>query len=187
MPRYVKGNLHIDTVEIPGVSGVIGMCACPGSGYLWGTHSNEERGVESDLNTLRDWGADGIVSFIQPMEFHMVHAPDMGSLIQERGMWWKHLPIQDMSTPSKKFEILWKEQSPDLHQRLLNGEKIALHCLAGLGRAGMVSARLMVEFGVKPKDAIAAVRASRPGTIQTWRQKFYVSRCKSVPSLTNRD
>jgi len=56
MPRYVKGKLHIDTVEIPGVPGVLGMCSCPGSGYLWGSTSNEERGVEADLDTLKDWG-----------------------------------------------------------------------------------------------------------------------------------
>lgn len=183
MPRYVKGKLHIDTVEIPGVPGTIGMCSCPGSGYLWGHSSGEERGVESDLETLQEWGANGVVSFIQSMEFHLVHAPDLGQLIQDREMWWKHLPIRDMSTPSKQFEALWQQQSPDLHARLLAGERIALHCLAGLGRAGMITARLMVEFGVKPRDAIAAVRASRPGTIQTWRQKFYVSRCKKVPAL----
>ncbi len=186
MPKYVKGKLHIDTVQIPGVPGVIGMCSCPGSGYLWGSHNDEERGVEADLDTLREWGASGIVSFIQSMEFHMVHAPDMGQLIQDRDMWWKHMPIRDMSTPNKRFEELWQEQSPDLHKSLLNGEKIALHCLAGLGRAGMMSARLMVEFGVKPKDAITAVREARRGTIQTWRQKFYVSRRKAIPSLVNR-
>lgn len=183
MPRYVKGKLHIDTVEIPGVPGTIGMCSCPGSGFLWGSSSNEERGVEADLDTLREWGASGVVSLVQRMEFHMVHAPDIGELIEDRGMWWKHLPIQDMSTPSRTFEALWQEQSPDLHRRLLDGEKFAVHCLAGLGRAGMITARLMVEFGVRPKDAIAAVRESRPGTIQTWRQKFYVSRRKPVQEL----
>lgn len=183
MPRYVKGKLHIDTVQIPGVPGVLGMCSCPGSGYLWGSSNDEERGVEADLHTLQQWGANGIVSFIQSMEFHLVHAPDLGQLIQDHGMWWKHMPIQDMSTPTKAFEALWKTESPDIHQRLMNGEKIALHCLAGLGRAGMITARLMVEFGMKPKEAIAAVREARPGTIQTWRQKFYVSRCKAIPRL----
>ncbi|MGB0865405.1 MAG: hypothetical protein ACPGSC_02790, partial [Granulosicoccaceae bacterium] len=117
MPRYVKGKLHIDTVEIPGVPGTLGMCSCPGSGYLWGSSSNEERGVEADLDTLRDWGANGIVSLVQTMEFHLVHAPDIGQLIQERDMWWKHMPIPDMSTPSKRFESQWQEQAPDIHQK----------------------------------------------------------------------
>jgi len=183
MPKYKRGKLHIDTVEIPGVPGKLGLCACPGSGYLWGSSSNEERGVEADLDTLSAWGADGLISLIETMEFHLVHAPDLGHLVQEREMWWKHLPIRDMSTPSKRFETLWQEQAPDLHQRLLQGETIALHCLAGLGRTGMMAARLLVEFGVKPRDAVMTVREARSGTIQTWRQKFYVSRCKARPEL----
>jgi len=184
MPRFVKGKLQVDTVTIPGVAGKIAMCSCPGSAFLWGSRTDDEaRAVEKDIETLKDAGVDGVVTLIQSMEMHMVHAPDLGNLIQERDMWWKHLPIRDMGTPSKTFEAAWQEQSPEIHKKLIAGETIAIHCLAGLGRAGTITARLMVEFGVKPKDAIAQVREVRPGTIQTWRQKFYVWRCKAVPGL----
>ena len=46
------------------------------------------------------------------------------------------------------------------------------HCRGGLGRAGMISARLLVESGVEPEVAIAKVRAARPGAIETREQEL---------------
>ena len=43
--------------------------------------------------------------------------------------------------------------------RLRDGESIVLHCKGGLGRTGMVAARLLVELGCMPEEAIVAVRS----------------------------
>ena len=51
--------------------------------------------------------------------------------------------------------------------RLRDGESIVLHCKGGLGRTGMVAARLLVELGCMPEEAIVAVRQARSGTIET--------------------
>ena len=56
----------------------------------------------------------------------------------------------------------------------MNGEDVYVHCKGGLGRAGTIAARLLVELGVSPKQAIADVRAARPGAIQTREQERYV-------------
>ena len=50
----------------------------------------------------------------------------------------------------------------------------SFHCKGGLGRAGMVAARLLVESGYTPEDAIERVRAARPGAIETQAQERYV-------------
>jgi protein-tyrosine phosphatase len=49
-----------------------------------------------------------------------------------------------------------------------------MHCRGGLGRAGMISARLLVESGVEPTAAMERVRAARPGAIETPRQEEWV-------------
>ena len=49
-----------------------------------------------------------------------------------------------------------------------------VHCKGGLGRAGLVSARLLVEAGHSPCEAIALVRSVRPGAIETAAQARYV-------------
>lgn len=51
-----------------------------------------------------------------------------------------------------------------------------MHCRAGLGRTGTVAARLLVEHGARPADAIALVRTVRPGSIETVEQESYVLR-----------
>ena len=52
--------------------------------------------------------------------------------------------------------------------------RVLVHCKGGLGRAGLVAARILVERGAAPMDAINLVRRVRPGAIQTIRQEAYV-------------
>ena len=58
-----------------------------------------------------------------------------------------------------------------------------LHCRGGIGRTGTIAARLLVEFGFKPADAIALVRRTRPGTIETSAQEQYVLDLKRWPGI----
>ena len=89
-------------------------------------------------------------------------------------MEWLHLPIRDVSTPGPEFEEQWPAHSKRLRGRLDAGENIVVHCRGGLGRAGMISARLLVESGVEPEAAITRVRAARPGAIETRPQEEWV-------------
>ncbi|HVA32773.1 MAG TPA: protein-tyrosine phosphatase family protein, partial [Candidatus Baltobacteraceae bacterium] len=61
-----------------------------------------------------------------------------------------------------------------LCDRLRKGERVLVHCRGGLGRAGTVAARLLVELGMDPAEAIAAVRRARPNAIETAAQAAYV-------------
>ena len=54
------------------------------------------------------------------------------------------------------------------------GERVILHCYAGLGRTGMIAARLLVELGVEPEQAIAEVRLINRRRIQTRGQSDFV-------------
>jgi protein-tyrosine phosphatase len=54
------------------------------------------------------------------------------------------------------------------------GSRVLVHCRGGLGRAGTVSARLLVELGVPPVEAIRQVRRVRVGAIETAAQERYV-------------
>jgi protein-tyrosine phosphatase len=62
----------------------------------------------------------------------------------------------------------------ELHGILDSDGKVLAHCKGGLGRAGMVAARLLVERGVSPDEAIASVRRVRPGAIETGLQERYL-------------
>ena len=64
---------------------------------------------------------------------------------------------------------------------LRNGEDVLVHCKGGLGRAGMMAARLLVELGMEPEAAIQAVRHARKGAIETPAQLALVRRTVSRP------
>jgi len=92
---------------------------------------------------------------------------NLGDGIRRRGMEWRHLSIRDVSIPDGRFERAWPRQSREIRERLRAGDNVLVHCRGGLGRAGMIAARLLVDEGVDPDAAIAAIRAARPGAIET--------------------
>jgi hypothetical protein len=80
---------------------------------------------------------------------------------------WHHLPIPDMGEPGWHFERRWIYSGARLRRLLRRGGRVVVHCRAGLGRAGTIAARLLVELGMPPAEAISQVRKARPGAIQT--------------------
>ena len=73
--------------------------------------------------------------------------------------WTRRAPEQD-------FEHAWKVTGESIRHRLRLGFDVLLHCWGGLGRAGTITARLLVELGVQPDDAIRRVRDAYEGTIE---------------------
>jgi ADP-ribosyl-[dinitrogen reductase] hydrolase len=98
----------------------------------------------------------------------------LGEEVLRRKMLWFHLPIVDVSIPDERFEQQWKGAGKQLCWILCNGRHVLVHCRGGLGRAGMMAARLLVELGVEPAKAIADVRAVRPGAIETPEQENFI-------------
>ena len=86
-------------------------------------------------------------------------------------MRWFHLPIADVSIPDERFETQWDAASEELCSLLRGRLDVLVHCRGGLGRAGTIAARLLVELGMEPKKAIVNVRAARPGAIETTEQQ----------------
>jgi len=173
--------LRIDTITLPGNRGQIGMTICPGkkdcgiSGTVW------DRDLGADLDAISAWGADAVVTLLEDSEFEMLGITALPSILQDRGIEWHHLPIRDVDIPDRRFEGIWLKSGSRIRSILGNGGKVLLHCRGGIGRTGTIAAKLLVEFGFKPADAIAQVRSVRPGTIETSAQEQYVLELKKWP------
>ena len=166
--------LWIDAVDAGPGRGSIGITFAPGKHDRHAIGGPWARDLTKDLDAIAAWNAKAVVTLIEPHEFLLLAIPDLGAEVQRRDMGWLHLPIRDVGTPGPEFEEHWPAHSKRLRQRLDADENIVVHCRGGLGRAGMVSARLLVESGVEPEAAIERVRAARPGAIETPRQEEWV-------------
>jgi protein-tyrosine phosphatase len=158
MKTSVNDPLRIGQVSCPGTSGAIGLTLCPGK-------KDRERGWDRDLDidvaAIRDWGAQVVVSLIEKREFEFLEVIDLPNVVEEHEMRWVHLPIVDVSVPNKRFEARWVVAGANLRRVVREGGRVLFHCRGGLGRAGMIGARLLVELGMDPDEAIRAVRRAR--------------------------
>jgi ADP-ribosyl-[dinitrogen reductase] hydrolase len=154
--------------------GLIGITLCPGKQQHSAMSGSWARDLAMDLDRIRQWGVAAVVSLIEDHEMAELGAADLGPAVRARHMAWYHLPIRDVSVPDQAFEAAWQRAGPQLRFLLGQGFGVLIHCKGGLGRAGTLAARLMVELGVAPEAAMAEVRAARPGAIETQAQAQHV-------------
>lgn len=159
--------LQIAEVKTKLIAGKIGITFCPGKHDSMALSGKWARDLTTDLTAIKDWGAKLVLTLVEPEELKMLKVPLLGDEVQRLGMIWVHLPIHDYSVPDDQFEKHWLMYGKYIRTRLRNGDDIVIHCKGGLGRAGMIAARLLAEMGVEPDRAIRLVRLAREGAIET--------------------
>ena len=168
--------LQIAEVRASPSHGWIGITFCPGKCDLFAHTGAWERDLGIDLDAIAAWGAKLVLTLVEPAELKALKVPQLGHEIKRRGIEWRHLPIADFSVPTNAFEEQWVTQGREIREMLRNGDDVLVHCKGGLGRAGMITARLLAELGMDPEEAIHAVRCVRKGAIETPSQLALVRR-----------
>src|SRR5208282_3303470 len=176
----MNSPLRNDTVRLP-AGGEIGRTLCPGKIQTGAMSGDWKRDLQTDIRVISEWGAAAVLSVMEERELTKLKVSTLGDAVEWTGMDWHHLPIPDGGVPDADFENLWLYSGHRVRQSLMAGKKILIHCKGGLGRTGMIAARLMVELGEPPEDAIRRVRQARgPDAIEP-RQEEYVRRCSPPP------
>lgn len=165
-------SLRIDTLPVGPAGGLLGITAAPGQPSL--CEGTSRRGLHQDLDAIAAWGAAAVVTLVEPHELDGLGLATLGDELRGRGVAWHHWPIEDYGVPDAAFAAAWSGRVAMLLRLLEGGARVLVHCKGGLGRSGTVAARLLVEAGAAPEAAVAAVRAARPGTIETEPQRSWV-------------
>ena len=173
--------LQIAEVRASPSHGKIGITFCPGKHDHFAYTGAWERDLGIDLDAIATWGAKLVLTLVELAELKALKVPQLGHEIHRLGIEWRHLPIADYSVPTKTFEQQWVLQGRQIREMLRNGDDVLVHCKGGLGRAGMIAARLLVELGMDPEEAIHSVRHARKGAIETPAQLAVVRRTKAIP------
>ena len=156
--------LMIDTVKVPTLPGLIGISSCPGMNTFSTLDLYDDR-IENDLQSIKSWGASVIVTLLEMRELALLGVVDLPVRALSMNIFWLHLPIRNMGLPDEAFEESWKWAGPKLLNLLGEGQRVFIHCKEGIGRSGIVAARLLIESGTDPETAMKIVRKARPGSL----------------------
>ena len=184
MPIHRTSETHpleIAHVQASPDHGRIGITFCPGKHQMDAATGSWHRDLDLDLDAVKNWGASLLLTLVEQKELEQLRVPGLGQAAEVRNIQWLHLPIKDYHTPDSSFEQSWATYGAKIRQLLRGGSDIVVHCKGGLGRAGMIAARLLVELGVPPEKAIKSVRAVRKGAIETADQEDVVRQTKPFP------
>ena len=115
---------------------------------------------------LRELAAQGVEVLVNLHQ--RPHAPEA---LARHGLTELHLPVPDLAPPTS--EQLERGVAA-VERAIADGQKVAVHCGAGLGRTGTLLACYLVKRGLGPDEAIARVRAVRPGSVETLQQEVAI-------------
>ncbi|KLV10557.1 phosphatase [Photobacterium ganghwense] len=145
--------------------GALVLTPCPGT-----------KGV-SLIDTLTQFASQGvkaIVTAINHDEMQSKGVESLGEEAEKLGIRWFYAPIEDDCAPGAEFAATWSTFNTELHDILAGGGKIALHCMGGSGRTGLLAAHVLIEQGWTLTDIIEQVQALRPGAFTKPVQVEYI-------------
>lgn len=167
--------LRIATLNLPS-GGAIGVTFAPGKHQAQAMTGAWARDLDTDLLAIKAWGAQTLLSLLEPAEFDELGIVDLPAKARIAGLTWFGLPITDGAAPDERFLTPWAMLVPQFARGLEEGYRIVVHCKGGLGRAGTVACMLLRHLGIArdAQEAMVSVRAVRPGAIETAEQESFL-------------
>jgi len=143
------------------------LTPCPGT---------QGEGLKSSLEQLKESGVAAIVTAINNEEMEKVGVTELSEITKSLGMEWYHQPIEDHCAPAEGFDKEWKKVSPAIQSALDKGRKVAVHCMGGSGRTGMLATHILLDRGWKLDDIKSQVKLLRPRAFTQQVQIDYINK-----------
>jgi|SRR5436305_10825911 len=112
-----------------------------------------------EIRALKDNGLDVIVSLLTKEEDKELSLLEEKAMCETVGSEFMQFPIADVSVPASRTATL--ELVNTLDELLSKGRNVGIHCLAGVGRSGMIAACLLMMRGLSPEEALEEVSNTR--------------------------
>ena len=138
-----------------------------------------EEWLRDEIAGLGELGVTTLVSLLEDWEERELSLSAESEIAKANGIDFISYPIVDRSVPADlaSFEELVK----DLTQRINDGNGVAIHCRAGIGRSGITAASVLVQLGIDPKNVFEIITKARrypvPDTYEQieWFEQNYTS------------
>lgn len=159
--------INIDeTVFQKGRYGKLYLSSCPGIG----------KDLDEDIRLIESLEIYRLVSLTQNNELNLNY---LFNSLTKINIKYTKFAIINFSVPSLDQYDDLNTLLDEVFTDLCNNKNILIHCMAGLGRTGLLSALILTKFDISPNDAINIIRSARPGSIETEDQKNFVLNFKT--------
>ncbi|MEZ4295139.1 MAG: ATP-binding cassette domain-containing protein [Polyangiaceae bacterium] len=123
------------------------------------------REVDDDLGLLRQMGIREVICLEES-------ATVPAEALSRHGMRGTHVPIEDMRAPTVGAAC---EVCAVIRDHVEAGNPVAVHCLGGAGRTGLILAAYFIFMGSSALDALESVRRVQPRFVQSQEQVDFLS------------
>jgi protein-tyrosine phosphatase len=178
VPDALDPPLRIDWLDADdlrdGRPGLLGLTFLPGKHGVSVRYPGlvYRRELETDLATLAASGVRHLVLLVEDAELHRWGDPAIVEAAAARGIEVDRRPIPDGSPPASLAEMDDILTSVEAAREATN---VAVACMGGVGRTGVVAASALVAAGWDSDRAIERVRAVRhPEAVETPAQEAFV-------------
>lgn len=119
--------------------------------------------LEGEISGWRQEGVEVAVSLLQPHEIRELDLSREPELCKLHGIEFVAFPIEDRGVPESICEVRILVQR--VSSLLREGQGVAVHCRAGIGRTGLVGACIALEFGIPVSEVFAVLSRVRGVTV----------------------
>ena len=140
--------------------------------------------LEDEMLALRRAGVDVLVCLLTSVESDELALSDEPAAASRAGMEFHAFPIVDLGVPDPEQV---RPLLDILTSRLDDGEHVAVHCRAGIGRSSLIAAALLVRLGSPTEQAWQVIADARGVSVpetdeqRRWLDTHYAHRGPTEP------
>tara|TARA_R110000850_G_scaffold275084_1_gene413663 strand:+ start:2334 stop:2849 length:516 start_codon:yes stop_codon:yes gene_type:complete len=119
--------------------------------------------IEDEFAGIARLGISHIVSLLEHEESIELGLEDEPQLAEQHGMLFTSFPVADRCLPESVEEFA--DFTRALYHGIIAGSHTVVHCRAGIGRAGMTAAGILLQHGMTTSEAFALISKQRRVTV----------------------
>ena len=126
--------------------------------------------LSDDIEGLAQAGVDHVVSMLPKNESVELGLESEGKACKSAGIGFHNIALTDRTIPLSSLHFL--DAVRPLALRVREGESLAVHCRASIGRATLFSSALLLCEGVGAGDALAQIEKARGCKVPDTREQI---------------